>query len=103
MPCARVKILCPGCGRLSEVPKGQKYCTRACYRRNYHKGFKRGVKCGLCKKRIKWGAGEDGHPHPFNLDGTSHFTTCVFATKGRKRGSQTLQFSELKYQGSWIG
>lgn len=103
MPSPPVDRVCLGCGVGFKGPPKSKYHSKPCCSRNYSKSFKRGVKCGLCKKPMRWGRGEDGSPHPFDLDGRSHFTTCVFATKGRKRGSASLRFSEIQYKGSWIG
>lgn len=36
-----------------------------------------------CKAPVVWKAGANGKPEPFNLDGTTHYRTCVDADRFR--------------------
>ncbi len=41
--------------------------------------------CGSCRENVRWIETANGKRMPVNLDGTSHFTTCVNADQHRKR------------------
>lgn len=44
--------------------------------------------CRSCKAQIAWAPlPKTGKPHPWNLDGTSHFSTCPDAARWRRSRS----------------
>ncbi len=45
--------------------------------------------CRSCGEPVLWGKLKD-RPHPFNLDGTSHFSTCEQAEQWRQRNKNQM-------------
>lgn len=45
--------------------------------------------CRSCQAPVLWGELKD-RPHPFDLDGKSHFSTCKHAGQWRKRNQNQM-------------
>ena len=57
-------------------------------------------KCRGCGERIRWGR-LGGKAHPYDLDGTSHFDTCVNASKFRGGGINPSYIYPVRWQ-DWM-
>ena len=55
------------------------------------------TKCKSCGKPIEWKPfPSTGKLHPYNLDGTSHFSTCPHAHQWRDKSKQKKSPAQLE-------